>query len=425
MNRINVRLTRRAPAEQSNVRHLYADILWFGVLVGGTQAFINIYAARLGASAFEIGLLTAGPAVINLLFSLPAGQWLHGKSFIRVTFWSAIFNRLGYVAMVFLPWLFAEVVQVRVLVLITLLMSVPATIVAISFNAMFAELIPSEQRAEVVGKRNALLAVSMTTSALLSGQILGWIAFPHNYQIVFALGAAGAMLSAYHLGRLRKPAGETADLPRSAPGRMVTTGGGLGWLFRLRNGARPLLQTDLLRGSFGRFLLAYLLFYTFQYYCLPLFPLAYVHTLKLSDKIISIGNSLFYTTMFLMSLRLSRLAARYGHRKLLAASATGFSFYPLLLYLAAYTPILYWVASLVGGFVWSILSASLANRLMERVPETSRPAGMALHNLVLNLGILLGSLAGPFFGNQLGNQSAILLGAGLRFLAGILLFIWG
>ena len=86
---------------------------------------------------------------------------------------------------------------------------------------------------------------------------------------------------------------------------------------------------------------------------------------------------------------------------------------------------LYWVASLIGGGVWAITSAGLMNRLMEVVPEGERPAYMALHNLALNLGILLGSLSGPVLGEWISLQQVVLIGAGLRFLAGVLLAIWG
>jgi MFS family permease len=168
---------------------------------------------------------------------------------------------------------------------------------------------------------------------------------------------------------------------------------------------------------------AYLLFYTFQYICLPLFPLAYVYDLKLTDGMISLGSSLFYITMFLISLRLGYLARRYGHRILLAASAMAFSLYPFLLGISR-GPVLFWVASLLGGVVWGAISASLINRLMERVPAEQRSAGMALHNLALNLGILVGSLSGPWLGAAVGVQPALLIGAGLRFLAGVLLLLW-
>jgi predicted MFS family arabinose efflux permease len=72
-----------------------------------------------------------------------------------------------------------------------------------------------------------------------------------------------------------------------------------------------------------------------------------------------------------------------------------------------------------------LASGGLVNRLMERVPEDDRPAHMALHNLVLNLAILVGSLAGPLLGDWLGLRTALLLSAGLRVLAALLLARWG
>jgi MFS family permease len=390
---------------RSNVRHLYADVFWFGILAGSAIGFVSIYAARLGASGMQIGWLTAGPALVNLCFSLPAGQWLTGRPLMRVAYWSAFWQRLGYLALIFWPWLLPGAVQVTTIIWLTLLMSLPGTVLAISFNAMLAEALPVEWRAEVVGRRNALLAISTTLSYLVSGQILDWLVFPFNYQVVFALGAAGGILSTYHLGRLR-PAAAGGSPPANSPA------------------TRRRLDLSLLRGAFGRFTLAYLVFYTFQYLCLPLFPLAYVNSLQLTDGMISLGNALFYLTMMLVSLRLGWLANRFGHRRLLAFSAPLLSVYALLIGLAR-GAFLFWVASLVGGVIYGILSASLINRLMERVPADQRPAGMAFHNLALNLGTLAGSLSGPLLGEAVGVQPAILIGAGLRLLAGLLIILWG
>lgn len=62
--------------QRANMRHLYLDIAWIGITSGTTSSFLAIYATRLGASSWQIGLLTAGPAIINLLISLPVGRWL-------------------------------------------------------------------------------------------------------------------------------------------------------------------------------------------------------------------------------------------------------------------------------------------------------------------------------------------------------------
>lgn len=64
-------------------------------------------------------------------------------------------------------------------------MSVPGTLLAIAFNAMFAEVVSPEMRAKVVGRRNTILVFSMTKVLLFCGQLLNWIAYPLNYQIVF------------------------------------------------------------------------------------------------------------------------------------------------------------------------------------------------------------------------------------------------
>jgi len=62
---------------------------------------------------------------------------------------------------------------------------------------------------------------------------------------------------------------------------------------------------------------------------------------------------------------------------------------------------------------------------MERVPEDDRPAHMALHNLVMNLGILSGSLLGPLLAQGLGLRHSLFLAGGLRLAAGIVFSFLG
>jgi MFS family permease len=395
------------------------------------MAFLAIYASRIGASGMQVGFLTAGPALANLLISLPAGQWLEGKHLIRVSFLSAVLYRLGYLAMIPLPWLFSESHQIWALILISLAMSVPGAVLAIAFNAMFADVVPPDWRAEVVGKRNALVAITITASSLICGQLLDHIVFPLNYQIVFALGALGAMLSTYHVGRIQTLTTQILRLNQplhdfARPGLFRFIDGlrrPVGLRFLARTGGRPLVRLDLLNGPFGPFLISFFLFYTFQYIPIPLFPLVFVRELHLSDGAISLGSALFYLAMLLISLRLSRLSERFGHRNVLVYSGLVYCLYPLLNGLAR-DATLFWIASMVGGGVWALTNGGLINRLLERVPEGDRPAHMALHNIALNLGILSGSLLGPWLGEWIGLKPALLISAGLRLVGGLLLGLW-
>jgi MFS family permease len=405
-----------SPILRWNLRQLYWDVFWFGILAGSTLAFQAVYAARLGASGFQIGLLSAGPAVVNLIFTLPSGRWLEGKSLVKVSFRSAIWQRLGYVFLVAIPWLFTSPGgQVWGLIWTTLVMSVAGTVLAISFNAMFAEVLPPEWRAHAVGRRNILLAISITGATLLSGQILDWVIFPHNYQIVFLIGAAGAMLSSYHIGRVRKqdPIEKVANLEKVIQDERITT-----------SKKRSLLRLDLLTGPFGIFMLSYLAFYAFQYFPVPLFPIVYVNSLHMTDGMIGLGTAIFYGAMMLASFRLGYYSTRYGHRKVLLVSAALFPIFPLFLGMAK-GPELYYLACLTGGGVNAMLSGAIINRLMDRVPPDDRPAHMALHNLALNLGILAGSLLGPVSADLIGLQPSLFVGAGLRLLAAGFFWLWG
>lgn len=413
--------------QRYNYKHLNADIFWWGLLAGSTIAFISVYLARLGATAFQLALLAAGPAVVNLLFSLPAGHWMRGRDLRRTTLVSSILFRLGYMLVIFLPRFFDSTEQVWAVIVIYLLAALPGAVLAISFNAMFAELVVPEHRAMVVGRRSALLSISLTATSLLVAWMLDTITYPLNYQLVFSLGLVGAALSTYHISKLKpvenaKPA-NGAFLKDQAAHAMQRTGdvfrrpAGLRYFTRLVNG--NWLRLDLIQGPFGMFLFAYLAFYTTQYLPTPLFPLYFVNELGISDGVLSLGGALYYLGVFVISLRLPRYERKFGKSPLLFLGVVGYAVYPLLLSMWG-TTFGVLTAHTLGGFAWGFAGTSTLNHLMEKVPADDRPAHMALNHITLNVGILLGSFLGPALGLLVGIKTAVLLAGVLRIFTGVL-----
>jgi MFS family permease len=420
------------PMLRANARHLMHDVAWYGVLAASSISFLAVFATRAGASTLEVALLTAGPAIVNLLASIPFGRWMENRPIVRTTFRASIWTRLGYMLLAALPVLVPEGARVWAVILLTVLMSVPGTLFAISFNALFADLVPPDWRAFVVGRRNALLSVALTGTVLVCGWLLDHLAFPVSYQWVFAIGALGALLSSYHLGKLVAPPGDPStsrvgrpllDIARPGEMRQLDAPRGYSGLrFLTRAHGARLLRLDLLRGSFGGFLLSYLAFYTVQYLPQAIFPVFWVRELKLTDGAIGLGSALFYVAMMGTSIALRRVTGVLGYRRLVHVSSLLYSVYPFLTWVA-HDATLFWVASFLGGAVWGLLNGALINRLMERVPEDDRPAHMALHNLALNLGILIGSLLGPALATSF-NVRGAMLGAGfLRLLGGAVLIL--
>jgi hypothetical protein len=416
------------PAElRSNFFHLYMDIAWFAVLSASALSFVAVYAARLGASGFQIGLLGAGPAVVNLIFTFPAGRWLERQSMSDAVFWTAVLNRFLYLPWIFLPWLLAPQGQIWTLVSLTLLMSIPGTPLAVGFNALFAEAVPAEWRGYVVAIRNALLAIVVIGVSLLCGQILVRIPFPMGYQVVFALGLLGALMSTVHLWFVVPTA---QGQVRSGAGRGFRS---LAWpslhslSSRLRaSGHRSessLLRIDVLRGPYGKFIAVLFNFYLSIYLAIPLFSLYWVNDLHLSDQAIGLGTALFYVSVLVGSTRLAQVTRSLGNQRVTAIGAMFMSLYPALMALSHGVG-LFLVASAMGGLGWSLVGGALVNYLLEKVPEDRRPPYLVWYNLALNAALLLGSLLGPFVAELVSVRIALAIFAGFRFAAALVILRW-
>ncbi len=422
------------PAEhRQNFRHLYLDIAWFGVLNGSAIAFMAVFATRLGASGLQIGLLNGVPAIISLFVALPAGVWLQQQPISRAVFGTAVANRIFYLPWIFLPFFLAPQMQIRGLILIVLLMSIPGTALSVGFNALFAAAVPPEWRGHVVGVRNALLSVTYILVSLICGAVLEWLPFPLGYQVVFGLGALGAAMSSWHLWFVR-PIGETNYKSRNGrslgdwarPGKLnilshnLRTGSG-DWRFLLNRKASTNVGFFKIDPTFTRLIFVMFGFHLFQYLAIPLFPLHWVNQIHLTDQQISLGNALFYVSVLLGSTQLARLTDRLGNHRLMAVGALSMSLYPALTAVTQGLP-LYLVASVVGGLAWAVVGGASGNYLLEKIPEGKRPSYLAWYNISLNTAILLGSLLGPLLAEQIGLVATLFWAALGRIIAGILLW---
>jgi MFS family permease len=403
---------------RSNFIHLYLDIGWFGILSGSSINFLSVYATRLGATGFQIGLLSSMAAAVSLVLAIPAGRWLETQNINAAVFRSSVWYRLGYLLWVPLPWLFGEQTQVWALIVIALLMAVPLTPLAVGFNALFAAAVPVQWRSHVAAVRNVAFALAFILSSLGSGYLLEHMPFPTGYQILFGIGFLGAALSSLHLYFI-KPVQTVAPTlpPRPQPAsikRALSSGQQL----------QTVIRFDIWKTPFRNTLLVFFGFHLAQFLAMPLFPLFQVRQLHLADNQIGIGTALFYLTVLLASTRLNELVRNFGHRAVTGMSVAGLAMYALLLALSKSPADFYWT-SILGGLNYGMLIGSYANYLLEKIPIEDRPAHLAWYNVILNASILIGSLTGPLISQAIGLGAALILFALLRFLSGLAILKWG
>src|SRR3954447_8946003 len=85
--------------EVHNDRMMRGDSVAMGT-INAASTFLPVFIARLGGTAFEVGLLTAIPAVFAVLLAIPFGQVLQRRT--RIVAWYSrgrLFGPLGFAAM--------------------------------------------------------------------------------------------------------------------------------------------------------------------------------------------------------------------------------------------------------------------------------------------------------------------------------------
>jgi MFS family permease len=396
--------------ESQNAWNLYGDVAWFGVLSGIVQSFLSVYVIRLGGSDTHVGLLTALPALVAIFFSIPGSRLVERESKpLSVLLITGSLNRLGYLVIALLPFILSTHAADGV-VFIVVLLSIPVAVANVAFTTMFGQAVKPEDRARVVSIRSVWIGITSTLIALIGGKFLDLILFPINYQILFACAFAASMVSIYYLSRIRLPAADAARAVALRP--------------ELPRGVRTFI--DMLRTSDGyvRFALTSFLLQWGLFFTTPLYSIYWVRNLNASDGWVGVINTVGSATTILFYPLWGRLTARRGNRIAMILTTLGMSAYPLFL---AFSPTVEWavVVSFWGGVVSSGQALSFFNGLLEVCPELNRSSYIAAYNTLVNLAAFASPIISTSLTEVYGIQAMLLIGAGMRFFAALLIWRFG
>jgi MFS family permease len=389
---------------ESNHWNLYRDIAWYGVLSGVSLTFTSVFALRLGASNLMLGLLTSLPALINILFQVPAARLIERhRDRRRILLLSGLFMRLPVFLVALVP--FSHAWRADAVVYITALGTIPAAIGNVAFTAMLADVVAPRDRARVVSVRNALLAAVTMVTVLASGRALDILAFPINYQVIFTLAFLTSLLSLYYLGRVA--------MPRAEP----LSGGGAS---HDRPDLRQWLRTMLAQRDYVRFALGAFVYHWGLYLPLPLYTIYRVRELGISEGWIGALSTLESAITIVAYYVWGKIAARDGSRSVLLFGILGVSLYPLGTALSrSVTPLLL-VVSISGIFApaWAL---GLFNGLLEVVPAERRATYVAMFNTLMNVPAFIAPLLGTAVAGIVGTRNALFISAAVRII-GFLVF---
>ncbi|MHB9034502.1 MAG: MFS transporter [Anaerolineae bacterium] len=394
--------------EERNMRLLYLNTAMVGVAAGGIMAFLPVFLARLGASSTLISWFTSGPALMAVIFLVPGALIAERQTNqvkVRVTWLSLVL--LGYllcaVAPFFVPLLYLPVVLIALWAFKVLAEAV--TIPA--WTAVMARAVSPQRRAQLNGTRWALMSLVMAVSSALFGWLLDRVAFPFNYQLVFFISFAVALIDPIFFAQVK-----------IAPNQVLPRAKGISLNQNIRSYFHPVFSHK----PFIIYLAATFFYRVALNLPVPLFTLLWVNELRAPDTLIGLRGTVGYGALVAGYLLWGRVANRIGHRKVLYISALGLAVYVVL---SALVPTAIWIlpVALIWGMTASGIDVGLFDLMLSAFHTERQPLFAAFWSIEANLCVFIGPLIGAALSGPLGLRNAILVGGALQALT-TLPFLW-
>ncbi len=401
-----------------NIYHGMANIISLNL----AAPFIGIYAIKIGASNFQVGLLSSGPALASLLSMIPGGKYLDRKSNQKQILSRLIFmHRLFYFLISLTPF-FTEDKRTWLLVAAVALMNMPGSVFNVGWQAYISTIIPASRRADAFAARNRLMNFAGTIVVLVAGRVIDAVKFPIGYQIVFAASFAMALVEIWVFNRIEEEerAGECAPDTVNAFGDATgeaTVKQEKGILNSIVGDIGQIVQNK----SFIRFTLASLAFHFSWQTPWPLFTLYQVKELGANNTWVSLlslantGGSLLGYGFW------ANMLNKHGSLNTLFMSSIWIFIVPMVY---AFSNSLTTIAffNLLTGAIFSGVNLALFNALLEVTPEESKATFIGYYTTVINASAIIAPMVGVGLHNMFGFFWAFLICAVFR-IAGSLMFL--
>ncbi|MEM2026877.1 MAG: MFS transporter [Candidatus Bathyarchaeia archaeon] len=358
----------REESENRNLRLLYRRTILSSFGSGLISPFIPIYAAQLGATSTEIGLVQAINAVSPSIAQIPWG-FVIDKVRRRVLFISlgSLLFSLPLLLLIFIgnP---TEFILTILLAYIFSAMAVPA------LNSLIGEYSSVSSRGKTLAKLNAMASLGSMPATVLSGYIIYRVGGSINemYRIPLILCFLFNVSAAIVVLKIRETSLSRVSFSIK------------GWVKALKT--NPYFKKLCLLSVFQGFTMGL---------AWPLFTLTVVKVIRADMFQISLLSVVSASTAMFVRRFTGRLADRAGRKPLIVLGRMGLFLIPLIYALAKSVYELIAV-NFVVGILTAASDVALSAYLLDISPKTMRGSYISLYNAVAGSFTFLGSTIGGY-----------------------------
>ncbi|MBN2388954.1 MAG: MFS transporter [Anaerolineales bacterium] len=392
--------------QKRNFRYVLIDAV--GVSIASVASpFLPVFLTRLGASNFQVGLLSSMPGVTGLVLALFVGRFLQTRT--NIVPWYSL-SRLLVIACYALTGLLTLLIPQNHIITSTLAIwafaTLPMTALAVAFSVAMNAIAGPEGRYLLLSRRWAVFGLTSVVGTFLVTRVIDRIAFPHNYALMFLGLSLGGLVSFYFSSRIQLPDQPAVTFAASRSPRES-----------LRN-YLALLRSAPAFVSFSSKRFVYLSALALS---APIMPLFFVRQVGASDSQIGSITMIFTLVMLAGYFLWPWVSRRRGGRFVLLATSLGMVFYPAL---TALVPQVEWILVFAGiaGLFQAGLDLVFFDELMKTVPPEYSATFVSLAQSLQYLTAMVAPMIGTVLADLLGLGGALLVSSGLRLL-GFLLFL--
>lgn len=388
-----------------NFRNVQIDAIGVG-LANAASPFLPVFLTHLNASSFQVGMLTAMPAMTGLILAIPLGRFLQKQT--NIVKWFSIARLLViacYALTGIISFFIPEEILVNSILTIWAMATLPQTVVAITFSVVMNSVAGPNRRFELMTRRWSTLGITTTLVVLALGQMLDRVIFPLNYQLMFIAMSVGGLISYYFSSHIKIP---PQEVPENRDAKSIKAQ--ISEIFRLVISEKP----------FTSFMAKRFIFFAGSAMVSPLIPLYLVREVGATDGWISIITTSQTAILVIGYFIWTRFGKRRGIRPVLIWTTLGLSLYPFFLSLTRST----WQIALLAGFA-GIFQAGLDlvffDVLMQTVPPQYSALFVGVAQSMQFLAMIVAPLLGTFIADTWSLPVGLTVAAIIRFI-GFLLF---
>ncbi len=393
--------------QKRNFRYVLID--GAGVSIANVAApFLPVLLTRLGATNFQVGLLTSMPGVTGLILAILVGRFLQSRR--EIVPWYSL-SRLLVIACFTLTGIVAFTMSGQSAVVAILAIwgfaTLPQTGLAVAFSVVMNAVAGPEGRYALLSRRWAIFGLTGVIVTFFITRIIDRISFPTNYGLMFMGLSLGGLVSYYFSRKIELS-------PQTPPAPVPSTS-----VFESARNYFSLIRSER---AFQFFAVKKFVYTSAIALGMPILPLFFVREVHATDAQIGTINMVMTLVMLVGYFLWPWTSRKYGGRIVLLATTLGMSFYPALTATTPRVELIILYAGIAGLFQAG-LDLVFFDELMKTVPPQYSATFVSFSQSLQYFSAIIAPTVGTWLADSIGLGGALWVSAGLRFLGFILFLI--